>query len=226
MERHASWVPVVAVMLIVVGLVTLAAPAPAHAFDPQLALALASAAGAITMITVYLVVSNSREKDRAASMSGIYTCREPESAGPMGCAGPSRPVSGASAIAEGPMGAESHTGGGGMPMPTEGPMASVGPMPTAGPMVSAGPMPTAGPMISVGPMPSAADAALQSAASPMFADGRSAAELRSGRSLVCPGGQAAGPMGCDGAMAPAAGHSTRGSGASAPASMSSPYLGQ
>jgi hypothetical protein len=214
MERHASWVPVVAVMLIVVGLVTLAAPAPAHAFDPQLALALASAAGAITMITVYLIVSNSREKDRAASMNGIYTCREPESSGPMGCAGPSRPVPGASAIAEGPMGAESHTGGGGVPMSTAGPMASVGPMSTAGPMAS------------VGPMPTAADAALQSAASPMFADGRSATELRSGRSLMCPGGQAAGPMGCDGAMAPAVGHSTRGSSASAPASMSSPYLGQ
>ncbi|HEX7215892.1 MAG TPA: hypothetical protein VF578_16905 [Methylomirabilota bacterium] len=189
-------------MLIVVGLVTLAAPAPARAFDPQLALALASAAGAITMITVYLIVSNSREKDRAASMNGIYTCREPESSGPMGCGGPSRPVPGASAIAEGPMGAESHTGGGGVPMSTEGPMASVGAMPTA------------------------ADAALQSAASPMFADGRSATELRSGRSLVCPGGQAAGPMGCDGAMAPAAGHSTRGSSSSVPTSMSSPYLGQ
>lgn len=202
MERHASWVPMVAVMLIVVGLVTLAAPAPAHAFDPQLALALASAAGAITMITVYLIVSNSREKDRAASMNGIYTCREPESSGPMGCGGPSRPVPGASAIAEGPMGAESHTGGRTAPMQTEGPMASVGPMPTA------------------------ADAALQSAASPMIADGRSATELRSGRNLVCPGGQAAGPMGCDGAMVPAAGHSTRGSSSSAPASMSSPYLGQ
>jgi hypothetical protein len=192
----------VAVMLIVVGLVTLAAPAPAQAFDPQLALALASAAGAITMITVYLIVSNSREKDRAASMNGIYTCREPESSGPMGCGGPSRPVPGASAIAEGPMGAESHTGGRTAPMQTEGPMASVGPMPTA------------------------ADAALQSAASPMIADGRSATELRSGRNLVCPGGQAAGPMGCDGAMVPAAGHSTRGSSSSAPASMSSPYLGQ
>lgn len=202
MERHASWVPMVAVMLIVVGLVTLAAPAPARAFDPQLALALASAAGAITMITVYLIVSNSREKDRAASMNGIYTCREPESSGPMGCGGPSRPVPGASAIAEGPMGAESHTAGGAVPMSTAGPMASVGPMPTA------------------------ADAALQSAASPMFADGRSATELRSGRSLVCPGGQAAGPMGCDGAMASPAGHSTRGSSSSAPASMSSPYLGQ
>jgi hypothetical protein len=87
-------------------------------------------------------------------------------------------------------------------------------------------MQTEGPMASVGPMPTAADAALQSAASPMIADGRSATELRSGRNLVCPGGQAAGPMGCDGAMVPAAGHSTRGSSSSAPASMSSPYLGQ
>jgi hypothetical protein len=226
MERHASWVPVVAVMLIVVGLVTLAAPAPAHAFDPQLALALASAAGAITMITVYLIVSNSREKDRAASMNGIYTCREPESSGPMGCAGPSRPVPGASAIAEGPMGAESHTAGGAVAMSTEGPMVSAGPMPTAGPTASAGPMSAAAPMASVGPMPTAADAALQSAASPMIADGRTATEVRAGRSLVCPGGQSAGPMGCDAAMAPAAGHATRGSSPSAPASMSSPYLGQ
>ena len=47
MERRSSWLPVVAIVLVVVGLVTLAAPPPAHAFDPQLALALASAAGCL-----------------------------------------------------------------------------------------------------------------------------------------------------------------------------------
>src|SRR4029450_4931320 len=109
MERHASWVPVVAILLIVVGVVMLAAPPPAHAFDPSWALPWP--AGAITMITVYMIVSTSREKDRAASINRIYNCREPESSGPMGCAGPSRPVPGVSAIAEGPMGAESHTAG-------------------------------------------------------------------------------------------------------------------
>ncbi|HEY7038391.1 MAG TPA: hypothetical protein VID28_06040 [Methylomirabilota bacterium] len=190
MKRHASWVSVVALVLIVVGVVTLAAPPPAQAFDPQLALALASAAGAITMITVYLIVSNSREKDRATSMNGIYTCREPESSGPMGCAGSARPVPGAAAIAEGPMGAEMHAAGRATPMPTEGPMVSFGPMPTA------------------------ADAALQSAASPMIADSRSAirTEPLAGRSVACSGGQPAGPMGCDdatvspsGRVAPAAG---------------------
>src|SRR4029450_4541683 len=130
MERHASWVSVVAILLIVVGVATLAAPPPAHAFDPQLALALASAAGAITMITVYMIVSNSREKDRAASINRIYNGREPESSGPMGCAGPSRPVPGVSAIAEGPMGAESHTAGR-MAPPAEGAMAQFCPTATA-----------------------------------------------------------------------------------------------
>lgn len=203
MEPHASWFPLVAILLVVVGLVTLAAPPPAHAFDPQLALALASAAGAIALITGYLIVSNSREKQRAASFDGIYTCRQPESSGPMGCAGPSRPVPAAAAsMAEGPMGGDSRTGGWMAPMQTEGPMASMGPMPTA------------------------AEAAFQSAGRPMFADGRPATESPSGRSLVCPGGQAAGPMGCDGAMAPASGHSTRPSSASAPASTSSPYQSQ
>ena len=43
MERRASWFSVVAIVLIVVGLVTLATPLPAQAFDPQLALALANA---------------------------------------------------------------------------------------------------------------------------------------------------------------------------------------
>src|SRR4029453_6002827 len=203
MERHASWVPVVAILLIVVGVVMLAAPPPAHAFDPQLALALASAAGAITMITVYMIVSNSREKDRAASINRIYNCREPESSGPMGCAGPSRPVPGVSAIAEGPMGAESHTGGGRAP-PAEGPMASFGPMPTA------------------------AAAAVQSAAAPMFADGRgvSRTESPAGRGFTCPGGQAVGPMGCDGAMAPTSARVAPAGSAFAPTPAPSTYQGQ
>lgn len=204
MERNASWVPVVAILLIVVGAVTLAAPPPAHAFDPQLALALASAAGAITMITVYLIVSNSREKDRAASFNGIYNCREPESSGPMGCAGPSRPVPGASAIAEGPMGAESHTAGRMAPMPAEGPMASFAPMTTA------------------------AAAAVQSAAAPMFADGRdvSRAESPAGRGFTCPGGQPVGPMGCDGAMAPTPTRVAPAGSAFVPAPAPSTYQGQ
>ena len=86
MER-ASWFPMVAVILILVGLVTLAAPPPAQAFDPQLALALASAAGAIALIVGYLIVSNSREKQKAASLEGIYTCGEREASSPMGCGG-------------------------------------------------------------------------------------------------------------------------------------------
>lgn len=204
MERHASWFSVVAILLVVVGVVTLAAPPPAHAFDPQLALALASAAGAITMITVYLIVSNSREKDRAASFNGIYNCREPESSGPMGCAGPSRPVPGAAAIAEGPMGAETHVAGRTAPASMEGPMASFGPMPTA------------------------ADAAVQSAAAPMIADGRGAGRTESvaGRGFACVGGLPAGPMGCDGAMAPSTTRVAPAASASAPAAAPSPYQGQ
>ena len=205
MEQRASWFPVVAILLIVVGVVTLAAPPPAHAFDPQLALALASAAGAIALITGYLIVSNSRDKERSASFNSIYTCRGPESSGPMGCAGPTRPgQGGVSAMADGPMGADSRVAGRTAPMQTEGPMASFGPLPTA------------------------ADAALQSAAAPMIADGRGASRTESlaGRGFACPGGQPAGPMGCDGPMAPASVHSTRASSASAPASMSSPYQGQ
>jgi hypothetical protein len=221
MERHASWFPLVAILLVVVGIVTLAAPPPAQAFDPQLALALASAAGAIALITGYLIVSNSREKQRAASFDGIYTCRQPESSGPMGCSGPSRPVPAASAsVTEGPMGGESRAGGWTTPRQTESPMVGDG-------RASGWTMPpqTESPMASMGPMPTAAEAAFQSAASPMIAGGRPATESRAGRSL-CPGGGAAGPMGCDGAMAPAPVHSPRASGASAPTSTSSRYQSQ
>ena len=88
MERHTPWFQLVAVVLVLVGLMTLAAPAPAHAMDPQLILAMASAAGAIALIVGYLIVANSRDRQRAASLEGIYTCADQEAAGPMGCAGP------------------------------------------------------------------------------------------------------------------------------------------
>ncbi len=88
MERHSPWFQLVAVVLVVVGLFTLAAPAPAHAMDPQLMLAMASAAGAIALIVGYLIVANGREKQRAASLEGIYTCGDREASGPMGCGGP------------------------------------------------------------------------------------------------------------------------------------------
>lgn len=91
MERHAPWFQLVAIVLVVVGMVTLAAPAPAHAMDPQLILALASAAGAIALIVGYLIVSNGREKQRAASLEGVYACGEREASGPMGCAGKASP---------------------------------------------------------------------------------------------------------------------------------------
>lgn len=78
----------VAVVLVVTGLVALAAPPPAQAFDPQLALALASTAGAIALIVGYLIVANGRESQRAASLEGIYACGEQEADGPMGCGGP------------------------------------------------------------------------------------------------------------------------------------------
>ena len=99
MERHASWFRLIAVILMVVGLVGLAVPEPAHAMDPQLILALASAAGAIALIVGYLVVSNGREKQRSASMEGIWTCAEREANGPMGCGrGPSPDGASSSAI--------------------------------------------------------------------------------------------------------------------------------
>lgn len=88
MGRHTPWFRLVAVVLVLVGLLTLAAPAPAQAMDPQLMLALASAAGAVALIVGYLIVANGREKQRAASLEGIYTCGDREASGPMGCGGP------------------------------------------------------------------------------------------------------------------------------------------
>jgi hypothetical protein len=107
MDRHASWFPLAALVLVVVGLVTLAAPPPAHAFDPQLALALASAAGAVALIVGYLIVANGRDRERSASLQGVYTCTDQEAAGPMGCGGPgadaSRPPAAVAAMPDGPM---------------------------------------------------------------------------------------------------------------------------
>ncbi|HSE05182.1 MAG TPA: hypothetical protein VLK35_13600 [Methylomirabilota bacterium] len=108
MERHARWFQLVAAVLVVVGLLTLAAPAPAQAMDPQLILALASTAGAIALIVGYLIVANGREKERAASLEGIYRCSDQEAAGPMGCGGPVSagfgPASVIAAATESPMG--------------------------------------------------------------------------------------------------------------------------
>jgi hypothetical protein len=113
MERHTPWFQVVAVVLVVVGLLTLAAPTPAQAMDPQLMLAMASAAGAIALLVGYLIVANSREKQRAASLEGIYTCSEREASGPMGCGGLGSGKSAAayapSAAPESPMASEAGT---------------------------------------------------------------------------------------------------------------------
>jgi hypothetical protein len=108
MERRAPWFPLVAVVLVIVGLVTLAAPPPAQAMDPQLMLALASAAGAIALVVGYLIVANARDKQRAASLEGIYTCGDQEAAGPMGCGtpGPARSAPAVGAAPESPMAAE------------------------------------------------------------------------------------------------------------------------
>jgi hypothetical protein len=112
MDRHTSWFPLVAVVLIVVGLVTLAAPPPAQAFDPQLALALASAAGAVALIVGYLIVANGRDRERSASLQGVYTCTDQEAAGPMGCGAPgstaSRAPTAIAAVPDSPMVAQGH----------------------------------------------------------------------------------------------------------------------
>ena len=86
MERHAPGFQFVAIVLVVVGLVGLAAPPPVHAMDPQLILALASTAGAIALVVGYLIVANRREKQKTASFEGVYACGEREASGPMGCA--------------------------------------------------------------------------------------------------------------------------------------------
>jgi len=90
MERRAPWFRLVAVIVVLAGVVTLAAPAPAQAMDPQLILAMASAAGAIALVVGYLIVANGREKQRAASLEGIYACGDQEASGPMGCGMPSK----------------------------------------------------------------------------------------------------------------------------------------
>lgn len=106
-RHHPRWFPLVAVVLVIVALMTLGAPAPAQAMDPQLMLALASAAGAIALIVGYLIVANGRDKERAASLEGIYACSDREASGPMGCGGPTRPAPVAVATApEGPMAAD------------------------------------------------------------------------------------------------------------------------
>ncbi|MGH7366295.1 MAG: hypothetical protein ACREKQ_00695 [Candidatus Rokuibacteriota bacterium] len=107
MERRTPWFQLVAVVLVIVGLATLAAPAPAQAMDPRLVLALASAAGAIALVVGYLIVANGREKQRAASLEAIYACSDREASGPMGCGAPaaSAPV-GVAAAPEGPMAAD------------------------------------------------------------------------------------------------------------------------
>src|SRR4029077_17631072 len=91
MESRTPCFQIVAIVLVVIALITLAAPEPAHAMDPQLILALASAAGAIALIVGYLIVANGREKNQAASLEGVYACREREASGPMGCGGNARP---------------------------------------------------------------------------------------------------------------------------------------
>ena len=111
MERHTPCFRLVAVVLVLIGLLTLGAPAPAYAMDPQLIMAMASAAGAIALIVGYLIVANGREKQRAASLEGIYTCGDQEAAGPMGCgiqgSGKSAPAAFATAAApESPMALE------------------------------------------------------------------------------------------------------------------------
>jgi hypothetical protein len=115
MERRTPWFQLVAAVLVIVGLVTLAVPAPAQAMDPQLIMAMASAAGAIALIVGYLIVANGREKERAASLEGIYACTDQEAAGPMGCAGPvsakSGPASAVVATPRSPMVADGRSAG-------------------------------------------------------------------------------------------------------------------
>ena len=144
MERHAPWFRLLAVALAVVGLLTLAAPAPVQAMDPQLIMAMASAAGALALITAYLIVANTRDKQRGATLEGIYFCGSQEDEGPMGCgAAPQSRSGGAASFAAAP----------------ESPMTAGAPM--------------------------TVEAATASSASPVLSSG-------------CRGGQAVGPMGCDG----------------------------
>ena len=164
MERHTPWFQLVAVTLVLVGLLTLAAPAPAQAMDPQLILAMASAAGAIALIVGYLIVANGREKQRAASLEGIYTCSEREASGPMGCGGPGSDKSASRAVAtaaapQSPMAGEV----GNAPRPTA--LAALGSCPAgqaSGPMGCGGPMGSAAVFSPAGSAPAALPSAVQS----------------------------------------------------------------
>lgn len=163
MERHTPWFQLVAVLLVMVGLFTLAAPAPAHAMDPQLMLAMASAAGAIALIVGYLIVANGREKQRAASLEGIYTCADREASGPMGCGGPGLDKSASSAFAattapQSPMAGEV----GSAPRPAA--LAALGSCPSgqaSGPMGCGGPMGLEAGHASAAPAPAVLPSAVQ-----------------------------------------------------------------
>ena len=163
MERHTPWFQLVAVTLVLVGLLTLAAPAPAHAMDPQLMLAMASAAGAIALIVGYLIVANGREKQRAASLEGIYTCSDREASGPMGCGGPgsdkSAPAAFATAAApQSPMAGEV----GSAPRPAAS--VALGSCPSgqaSGPMGCGGPMGLEADHASAAPAPAVPPSAVQ-----------------------------------------------------------------
>lgn len=164
MERRTPWFQVMAVVLVTVGLLTLAAPAPVHAMDPQLVMAMASAAGAIALIVGYLIVANGRDKQRQASLEGIYTCHDREASGPMGCGGPGsgKPTASAAfapaAAPESPMATE----GGAAPRSTA--FAGLDSCPrgqASGPMGCGGPM-ESGPSLSSGaPAPAALPSAVQ-----------------------------------------------------------------
>ena len=129
MVRHAPWFRLTAVALVVVGLLTLAAPAPVQAMDPQLIMAMASAAGALALIAGYLIVANTRDKQRGATLEGIYFCGSQEDAGPMGCGSApqsrSAPAASFAAAPESPMTA-------GAPMTVEATASSASPVLASG----------------------------------------------------------------------------------------------
>jgi hypothetical protein len=137
MERRAPWFRLVALVLAVAGLLALAAPTPAPAMDPQLIMALASAAGAIALIAGFLIVANMREKQRGASLEGIYACSDQEAAGPMGCGGPAPAGFGVAAtfaaaseaslaLPERPAASTGAVGGAGLPCPAGQPAGPMG----------------------------------------------------------------------------------------------------
>ena len=176
MERRTPWFQVMAVVLVVVGLLTLAAPAPVHAMDPQLMMAMASAAGAIALIVGYLIVANGRDKQRQASLEGIYTCHDREASGPMGCGGPGsdKPTASAAfapapaAAPESPMATE----GGAAPRSTA--FAGLDSCPrgqASGPMGCGGPMESA-PSLSLGSGSNFSSGALAPAVLPSAVQGQ------------------------------------------------------